>query len=275
MVMNRLRSLLSYLVCGLLVVCYVNLFVVWSWLDRLLGRGTTNILPIAVTFLVLAGIVLFVVRLRRKGISIQWAYVGAGVGLCLLALLVSDMRYAVKRIHVVEYLFLSLVLRYGMSWQLRGKRLLFFSFLATAIFGVHDELLQGVHPSRTYGLRDMVVNAASAAGGALIWHGAALFQRDFQSSTGIKTGSYPTAMSFYILWLVAAIMALVIPLTAYRYELIPYWPMLPLTAGLVFWSLYGPGFAPSSRHGLVVISWLSFLLLCYPVVINVASISFG
>lgn len=273
--MSRLRSFLHYLGCGLLVVSYVNLFVVWSRLDQLLGRGTMNLLPVAVTFLVLTGIVLFVVHLRGKGISIQWAYVGAGVGLCLLALLASDMRYAVKRIHVVEYLFLSLVVRYCMSWKLQGKNLLLYSFLAAAVFGVHDELLQGIHPLRTYGLRDMAVNGISAAGGALIWHGADLFPGNQQSSTGNKTRSSSAALLLYILWLVIAVPALVVPLTAYRYDLIPYWPMLPLAGGLVFWFLYGAGFAPSSRHGLVVLSWLSFLLLCYPVVINVASIPFG
>ena len=124
------------------------------------------------------------IAVLSSALALTGALVAAVLRLCLLALLVSDMRYAVKRIHVVEYLFLSLVVRYGMSWKLQEKNLLLFSFLATAVFGVHDELLQGIHPLRTYGLRDMAVNGISAAGGALIWHGADLFSDNLQSSTG-------------------------------------------------------------------------------------------
>ncbi len=261
-----------YLLCGLLVFAYVHLFSVWAWLNERVAGRIMDLLPIVVTLAVLVGLACTAVWISRAGKAISRPWIYGGVALCLLALLIPDARYAVKRIHVVEYLCLSLLVRYTLSFRLQGFSLLFFSFFVTALFGIHDELLQGILPARTYGLRDMTVNAVSAAGGAAIWYGLALFHRPGIGQN--QEGGSRVVTVCYLIWLSMAVLALVVPLPAYRYESIPWWPLLPLGVTPLVYLLCVPDFINSMRHGLVVACSLSFFMLCYPLLINTGSFLF-
>ncbi len=266
------RIFFLYLLCGLIVLGYVHLFSVWAWLNERITGWVMDLLPIVVTLAVLVGLAYTAVRISRAGRAISRPWIFGGAALCLLALMIPDARYAVKRIHVVEYLCLSLLVRYTLSFRLQGFSLLFFSFFVTALFGIHDELLQGILPSRTYGLRDMTVNAVSAAGGAAIWYGLALFRRHGVGQN--QNGGSRVVTICYLVWLAMAVLALVVPLPAYRYEPVPWWPMLPLGVTILVYFLSAPDFINSMRHGIVLVGCLSFFMLCYPLLINTGLVLF-
>lgn len=266
-------QLVLYACCCISVVIFVQLFGLFSLLDSIFPASFMVIFPIAAVLLVFAFLPRTLNTLAKER-QVTWGLVTTGVLLCLVALIIPDGRYPVKRIHVAEYMALSCLVRYTMSWRLGGAALLFFSVLATMVFGIHDELLQGIHPQRTYGLRDMSVNAVASLGGGLIWHGGMLFERkgDGQLVEG-HMERWGLAL-VYLFWLVVSTLAFIIPLAGYRNVVIPFWLLLPLSAALVFWAVYHVELVGRARYGCLVLSCLVFSIFCYPVAINAVSLSF-
>jgi len=58
-------------------------------------------------------------------------------------------------------IYLALIVDY------RGNGILLLVFLCALMLGVVDEILQGIHPQRTYGWKDMIIDAASSLMGML------------------------------------------------------------------------------------------------------------
>jgi hypothetical protein len=173
---------------------------------------------------------------------------------------------------VAEYVLLSLVVRWTMSFRLQGMALLVFSACFVAVLGVHDELLQGLHPARTYGLRDMAVNSLAGCGGAFIWHGLQLYTRETSSLP--KNGNGNRLTIYYVGWLVTGILAFILPLVLYRGGSLPYWPAMPLAGAIVLFSLYADQFMMPWKHGVGALSAVSFALILYPIITYGKAFSF-
>lgn len=260
-----------YLLCGLLIVIFVNTYPIYRFLATRLGNGISSFLPLALPVAVIT-ICLWACSGSYARRRVHWLLLLPGIFLCLIALLIPDPAIAIKRIHVVEYLLLSLLVRYTMSHHLSGTRLLLFSGLFTAVLGVHDEFLQGIHQLRTYGLRDMLVNMVAGFGGALFWHGLGLFRQPTET-----TGSTEWRMHqlLYLLWLILAVFAMIVPIAAYLHHALPYWPGLPLLSTTVFWCCFGRGDRSEVGHGLTILSLACLLFLLYPVMVNMLQIPFS
>jgi hypothetical protein len=72
-----------------------------------------------------------------------------------------------KYIHIPEYVLMAWLLYQAMIIDYKGRGILLLVFICAAMLGVVDELLQGIHPQRTYGWKDMIINAASSFIGIL------------------------------------------------------------------------------------------------------------
>lgn len=72
-----------------------------------------------------------------------------------------------KHIHIPEYIALSWLIFAALRIDYRGRGMLALVFLSSSLLGLVDELEQGIHPNRYYGLSDMVVNSVSALMGVL------------------------------------------------------------------------------------------------------------
>jgi hypothetical protein len=274
--LNATVKLVSgYLLSLLLIPVYVSMFPVWQLVNAHLPGSVIAGLPIALTIGVLLALCrLFYRRLRQDTVPFGRTALFTGITLCCIALLLPEAHLPAKKIHVVEYLFLALVVRFAMAPRLQGLALLTSSACFTALLGIHDEFLQGLHPARTYGLSDMLVNTLSGFGGSLIWYACGLFRRpvgpDLPSRPAPGSGLIP----LYLLWLLAGILALVIPAFWYRSTIIPLWTTLPLLgaaagAGLWFWR-----FPPAWRHGMIAAGTISLPLNLYPILTNVGTFHF-
>lgn len=262
-----------YCLCALLVILFVNLYGVFAFADKVLPASVVKLLPILLVVLAVVAVLIFFYQSRhRLGGNTSLIWLGGLV--CLVALTLPDSRFPAKRIHVAEYMGLVCLVRYAMSWRIQGGTLLFFSIFATILFGIHDELLQGLHPSRTYGVRDMLVNSFAALGGGLIWHGCALYVRSEITGNRKAGGTDKYIAIGYLCWFSLSILAFVVPLAAYRQETVPYWPLLPLSAATVFWSLYYPDVEAHIKYGCFVANCVGYLFFFYPVAINVLSYTF-
>lgn len=263
---NTTLLLFLYLGCGLLVVTFVNLYPLYDHLVRNYGLRAVSFFPYLPPVMLLTMIGALCLSRSRK---VRWRFFLPGVLLLALALFIPDPEISVKRIHVSEYLVLSLITRYTMSLRLSGRSLPVFATLFAAILGIHDEFLQGIHPARTYGLRDMLVNAVAATGGGFLWHSLSFFSLRESPGCASRPGKTGNAIHYcYLGWLALAIVAMIVPLMAFRHTTLPFWPCLPLVAAVVFRACLPQGDAPEIRHGIMVLSAASFLLLLYPVVVN-------
>ncbi len=262
-----------YLSCALLVIAYANMYLFYRYISHTLGDRFITLTPVILPILLLLLFLTTASRRSSKGkLFIGWRWLLPGLAFCIFALFIPDPRIGVKRIHVSEYLLLSLLVRYTMSHRLSGLPLLFFSCLFTAILGIHDEFLQGIHPSRTYGLRDILVNGLSGAGGAFIWHGLNMFTTNYQVKSDTKNGTI--LHHLYLSWLVISILAFIVPLAGYLHNFMPLWLILPLAASTVFWSCFLLTDTSQLRHGVSALSYASFILLIYPAAVNGLQIPF-
>jgi len=270
---NNLRSAVQYLGCCLLVILYVNLYPVWKIANNSFSATFVKGAPVVITMLLAGGLLFFFYRSSLKNtVKIRWSFIIFGLVLCFSALFISDPEISAKRIHVPEYLLLSLYVRYVMSHKMQRLPLLLFASIFTLILGIHDEFLQGFHPRRTYGLRDLTVNTIAGIGGGFIWHGFCLFSKNFTSSSFLPKKS--TVHFTYLFWLLLALLGLVVPLFFYRSYAIPAWPFYPLIAASLFYFCLLQNDNSDWSHGLLVTSYSSFILLLYPLVINGAEILF-
>lgn len=269
------RTITAYLVCIGLIPLYVTMFPLWKYLSSRFGSELFIYLPIAVTLIAAVGIIAIIyAKHREHTLPLFSRAIFIGLLLCIAGLIIPDPAFPVKRIHVAEYLFLALIARYAMAPFLGGIPLLFFSSCFAAILGMHDEFLQGIHPARTYGLRDMTVNALASLGGGLIGHGLSLFTPRRTTVRGSAADNHPGYDSLYLGWLLISIVMLVIPAAYFRGMNIETWTIAPLLASIVYFSLYRAQFRDDLRHGITALNCAAWSLACYPFITEMKNFAF-
>lgn len=263
---------LLFLSCVLLVVCYTNLFILYAFLKGLFGNTFITAAPVVILLLLCWQLTVLAHRLKelnRQQFSREWLLTGAF--LLIIGLLLPTPELGVKRIHVAEYLLLSLLVRYTLSHRLTGRALFLYTALFSSILGIHDEFLQGLHPARTYGLPDMLVNGVSCLGGASIGHGLHLFSPPL---TMRRPKCRELEQGLFLFWLSLSLLCFVIPVGHYLHSPIPYWTMLPLLASFTVFTCLRHLFTAEIRFALTTVTLASCSLLLYPVLINGLSLSF-
>lgn len=269
---------LLHVSCFLLVVIYVNMFQFWALLISKLGSGPlTKTLPVIVTLLVLFGIFLKFVHRVNRGHSIDMVFLGIGIVGAFVTLAIPDPNIPIKKIHVAEYIILSLLVRYTLSHRLEGAALTIFTALVVILLGVHDEMLQGFHSKRYYGWLDIIVNAMAGMSGAFLGHALFCFDRkDVQGISGSGRQLLGAGLvSLYIL-LYGAVVVLVIALYNQHGATVPWYKLFPLAVTSVLIVMCYPKIVFDSwqHHGLQAVFWLAVTLLVYPLLIHFAGIKF-
>jgi hypothetical protein len=154
--------LLAVVVVGLMVDT-AGLWREFSRLDAWVAAAT----PVAAAIAVLVAGALAILR-RKDRRALRIALLGGAAAAASIGLLLTDPQYPAKRIHIAEYVAVSWLVYLGLGGRLGGPRRALAALLIAALLGVHDELIQGLHPNRSFGIRDIVANGFGAAAGALI-----------------------------------------------------------------------------------------------------------
>ena len=152
----------------------------------------------------------------------------------------------------------------------RNRYLCVAAAVISALYGVHDEFLQGFHPDRTFGFRDIGINTLGAIAGALA---ACAF---VPSANGPPRAALPRLDRpgiIAILAIIAGAGFLVLPLEGYRDNFLPAWSTLPLLGAGLCAALLMPGhFARTLAFR--VFAFIAFTLLLYPVASHVPTLRF-
>lgn len=270
-----MRTFLFHCLALVLVVAYVNTFVLWREIGYLFGRGVRDGMPFITVGVVMLGVAIYAgVKLRRGTLSVAWLWLGAAMLLTVVGLASTDPAFPAKRIHVPQYVVLAIVLHLSIRASDRTGLTLLFVFFTVAAYGVHDEFLQGLHPQRSYGLRDMFVDACGAGAGIALVRAFLPVYRGLSVELGTMavrhgvTAAIALALGGVFLFAWAA--------TAYRSDILPYWSVLPALAGGLALAVAAERLPlRGDRLAVRALAALCVLFAAYPVVINVAFLDFA
>lgn len=276
---GRLVIVSLYGLCCLLVVIFTNSYPLWRSVSDLLGNWADQ-LPLVAMIAGLVALPLLVrIRLPQKiPVKIKTGWLFAACLFCIMAFFLPDPKFPVKRIHVAEYLLLAFLVRYTLSLSVGTGNLFWFTCIITALFGVHDEMLQGLHPLRTYGVRDICVNSLAGVAGACAGE---IFSRPcIGDQVHCKSDRYNNVKHWLPVLLILSISLImfIVPLQFYRKSVIPLWLLAPLagciTAAMVMFPELKNG-AGGRGHGVLVVYMQVAALLIYPVITNVSKVIFN
>ncbi len=270
-----MRTFLFHVFALVLVVAYVNTFVLWREIGNISGRGIRDNMPFIVAGSLVFAITIFVaVNMRRGKMSVDWRWLVAAAIVAIVGLASTDPAFPAKRIHVPQYLILAIVVHFAIRAPDRTAQTLFFVFLVTVAYGVHDEFLQGLHSRRTYGLRDMFVNSCGAGAGTLLVR--ALTHGGGQLVSPVRRLTAQPQLVAALLMLICGVVMFAWAGTAYRADLLPYWTVLPALAGALAIALVGERLSSSgNRLAVRALTAVCLLYAFYPLVINVAFLDFA
>jgi hypothetical protein len=265
---SRTRSgRLLYPLAALLVVAYLNTFELWAVLVQSIGPAQAALVPFATLGIGLGLAGWWTVR-HRGTLRLSPTLLFAGLTLAVLGLALTDPDFPAKRIHVPQYLLLALVLRRALSDHVGGAVLTAVTILVTLVFGVHDEMLQGLHPSRTYGLRDMLVNAVSGASGAMFAAGVGLWPG---ASCSFRL---PAPVAAALTVQAGALIFLVFTMTNFVELPPPVWAGAPVAIGGIGLLASVRSGSPAVRHVCAVFTWITLPFALYPVIPHVTPLVF-
>ena len=257
-----------------LVVTFVNSFALWRWLDARLPAVALTAIP----FILASPIVLWAVARLHRGVPrARLPWIALAVALAVVAFWITDPDFPAKRSHVAEYILLALVVRRALAFRLDGAWLGLASGLVAALLGVHDELLQGLHPARYFGPLDLAVNGLAAAAGACLGHGVMLFDRTFAGNSAPS----PRRAGDRAAWLamavaLGALACLLVAVARLPGDPLPPWAFAPLLAAAVLWALVclDAPVAPQPAWTAALVVWLSVAAIVEPVLANVTPLDF-
>lgn len=254
-----------------LVAVYIGAFDAWRSLVNRLGEGRADALPIVLIVLASLGAVTLALLVQRRGREVRPRALAGGIVLAVAALFLSDPAFPAKRIHVLEYAVLALVVGRALSADVRGRALLWATALATAVLGSHDELIQGLLADRTFGLRDFAIDAIAAVAGVAVGHGLGLFPAE---AAGAEA-RLDAAERFALALLVAGWLALTMAMPGLLGTSMPLWPVVPLAAGGVAWAIACTD-APATgvRRALATLAVLMLATAVEPVLAHAIPLDF-
>ena len=159
-------SYVWYLSAVVLVGLMVDTAGLWRDFSRL-DAGAAAATPVVAAIAALIGGGVAILRLKDRR-ALRLVLLGGAGAAAAIGLLLTDPQYPAKRIHIAEYVVVAWLVYRGLGRRLGGPRRALAALLIAALLGVHDELIQGLHPDRSFGLRDMVANGFGAAAGVLV-----------------------------------------------------------------------------------------------------------
>jgi hypothetical protein len=158
---NRFRTQPRAVLWGLIVLYTLlipNAIYVYRFIEARFGLVFAGRIPLVVVSLL--GIAYMVYLWRSK---LGWKKALYLIPCVVIALAIFRLEgNPNKHIHIPEYILMAWLVYAALKKDYRGGGMLILVFILASMLGVVDELEQGIHPGRTYGWTDMLVNTSSA-----------------------------------------------------------------------------------------------------------------
>ena len=263
----QIESLSYCCLAACLVVVFIQTINVWRWLDETLGGTGAMLVPFVLAVCLLT--FLFVARLGNKErLQIYWLYLIVAVVLAGIALSLPDPNFPAKRIHVAEFMLIAFILRRGFCRWSSGMSLIIFTATAGIVLGAHDELIQGLHPDRYFGHRDIVVDGLSAIAGALAGHGLRLYD-----NVPKRDEIWIAPHWRYLALVVVGLIVFLYPLPGLREVPLPWWTLTPLVVTAFLWYFLDKARRVVGDPASVIV-WMVVSAALYPIVTRMTPVVF-
>lgn len=147
-----------WVLIALYVFLIPNAIVVYRYIEGRYGLVFAGKIPFVI--IILFGLA-YIIYLRQS--HINWKNTLYLIPCAVIVAVILNLEENPnKHIHIPEYVLLAWLLYAALSRDYRGEGLFILIFLCASLLGVVDELEQGIHPGRSYGWSDMLVNSSSA-----------------------------------------------------------------------------------------------------------------
>lgn len=157
------RRVCLWLVVTLYTLLLPHVIVIYRVMVRNYSSKLAGSIPIFV--LIFMGLVFLLISVRKKcWLKTILAAIPSLVIVCSIIKLEPNPN---KHIHIIEYILMAWLLYHLFSIDYKGAGIFILIFICASMLGIVDELQQGLHPGRYYGLSDMLINASSAFVGIL------------------------------------------------------------------------------------------------------------
>ncbi len=158
---NRFRFQSRAVLWGLIVVYTLlipNAIYVYRFIEARFGLVFAGKIPLVIVSVLGIGYVAYLWRTRLGWKKALYLIPCAVIALAIFRLEGNPN----KHIHIPEYILMAWLVYAALKKDYRGGGMLILVFVLASMLGVVDELEQGIHPGRTYGWTDMLVNTSSA-----------------------------------------------------------------------------------------------------------------
>lgn len=256
-------ALVCWIAAPLLVLAFVNVFPLWQAATRLLGKTAAWLPGVLLAGLVAAG---FLAAWRRR----PWNLPALAAAILVLGagLLLADPAFPAKRVHVPEYALLALILRRALAPALSGLPQTILAAILAALGGVHDEMIQGLLPDRTFGLADIAVNGCGAAGGALLGAGLRIAPGRGPAGVPPSVHNWPSGM------ILVGVALLVAGTPSFIDLPLPFWLAAPLLAAGAAQLILPASADPAGRRIEMYLALAALPLAIYPLLSHAPGIRF-
>lgn len=198
----------------------------------------------------------------------------SGVIIAVAGIFAADPNFPAKRIHIPQYILLAVVVRRALLFDLPPRWIFPGVVVVTIMLGIHDELIQGLLESRTFGVRDIGVNSLGALSGAAMGVGLSLFS--VREKTNAPIPKAPTPKAWTLVGISLVILGLVLmlaPLEHFRDISTPIWTMPPILAAglaavLISWRDPFSHTRPFAYFILITLTLPAYLMLSHANTIN-------
>jgi hypothetical protein len=164
---RHLQRIGLWVTVGLYTAALPYVVLVFRAIDRHFSQQVAGKVPLAIIILFAA--VYAAICIKRKTAARGAVILAAGAVIVLLIMYFETN--ANKYIHIPEYILMTWILYQALAFDYRGRGILPLILVCAALLGIVDELLQGIHPQRTYGWKDMMINTSSSFIGILMLMG--------------------------------------------------------------------------------------------------------
>ena len=127
------------------------------------SREMAGRIPVGILVVLCAVYILIVLQIRKEPKRLLLLIPCLAIVLAVISLESNPN----KHIHIPQYILMSWILFAALSIDYHGGGILLLTLVCASLLGIVDEILQGIHPARSYGWIDMLINAAASIVGVI------------------------------------------------------------------------------------------------------------
>jgi len=154
----KIPSLVLWLLIAILTFLLPNVIIIYRYIEANFGGAFAGKIPFFLVIVSGTGYIACLLLMKKSLKNLLYLVPCVAI----IWFIFTFQENPNKHIHIPEYVLLAWLVYAALYRDYRGSGIFILVFVCTSMLGLVDELEQGIHPGRFYGLSDMLVNTSSA-----------------------------------------------------------------------------------------------------------------